>query len=155
MDRSVSRPRRFTENRIAWGNNNRIRQVFPVKNDPAASPAPDQIALTHILSDISKLSKISKRESRGSPSIESNRGDRYRIEQCFVDCHVHRRRVLVVVIISTQGREQAPCRLLTFVIPNEVEESLTASGAGNIESCLDFARHDNYVRSSSRIFAAA
>src|SRR6266513_4987199 len=112
MDRSVSRPRRFTENRIAWGNNNRIRQVFSVKNDPAASPAPDQIALTHIVSDISKLSKISKRQSRGSPSIESNRGDRYRIEQCFVDCHVHRRRVLVVVIINVERSEKPLCHFL-------------------------------------------
>jgi hypothetical protein len=71
----VDRLRRFAEGRFSCRNNNRISEIFTVKNDSAARPSPDQIALRDIINDICEFSKISKRESRGVPSIKTNRGN--------------------------------------------------------------------------------
>ena len=43
-----------------------------MKNDAAARPAANEIALNRIISDIGKFSKVSKRKSRGVPLIKAN-----------------------------------------------------------------------------------
>src|SRR5437016_10832751 len=96
----IDEHRWFGKDRITRGNYNRICQILSVKHDPAARPTPDQIALVLIARDVRKSTKVSKRESRGLPAIKANGGNRGTAEQCFVNCHVHRRRTWNVIAIN-------------------------------------------------------
>src|SRR6266550_7906469 len=106
-----------------------------MKHDPAASPPPDQIALTLVVSNIAKSTKVSKRESRGLPTIKANYWIRRVFEQRFVDCHVHRGAVRCVVVIDIQrdkNRHSEQGRGIPW-------HCLKGYNTG----CFDFARHDN------------
>src|SRR6266516_7261002 len=111
MDRSVNRPRRFTEKRIARGNNNRICQIFTVKDNATARPSPDQIALSRIIRDIGKFSKISKRKSKGLPSVKTNRRNLCCFKQSFIDCHVHGRGAWHEIVINVQRVNGPSCHV--------------------------------------------
>lgn len=63
-----------------------------------------------------------------------------------------------LIVMDGQIREQSvrgARGLLSFVIPSGVEETLNFCGAGNLQRRLDFARHDNQLGSSSKIFCTA
>jgi hypothetical protein len=111
MDRGVNRPRRFTENRIARGNNNRIRQIVTVKDNTTARPSPDQIAFRSIISDIGKFSKISKRKGRGLPSVKTNLRGFGCVEQSFVDRHIPRRGAWREIVINVQRVKGPSCHV--------------------------------------------
>jgi hypothetical protein len=49
---------------------------------------------------------------------------------------------------TTSSKDPTAMKVVTFVVPSEVEESLDISdhfAVGSIQRCLDFARHDNLV----------
>src|ERR1700730_4925952 len=89
MNFLVDGHRRFVKDGVARWDDSQIRQIFPVKYNPAASPAANQIALRRIARHVCKFPKIPERKSRGVPSIKTNRGDLCGLEQSFVDSHVH------------------------------------------------------------------
>src|SRR5207249_10671272 len=90
------------EDGIVCGNYNRIRQIFSVKNNSAARPAPDPIALTRVTRHMSKFSKRTKRQSRGVPTVESDAWERRVLEKGLVNGHVHRRRPRAEIMINIQ-----------------------------------------------------
>src|SRR5260370_4814505 len=100
MNRGIKKSRGLGNHRVLWADNNRISEIIPRKNDSPACPSPDQIALSRVISDFGESSKISKRKSRGFPPIEANGGNRDRLEQCFVNCHVHRGPVRASLVVN-------------------------------------------------------
>src|SRR5260370_17748275 len=105
MKWGIKKSRRWGKIRCLWENKKQISEITPKKNDPPACPSPDQIALSRVISDFGESSKISKRKSRGFPPIEANGGNRDRLQQCFVNCHVHRGRVRASFVINVSARE--------------------------------------------------
>src|SRR5947209_19382040 len=93
MNLFVNRDRRFSEGWIAQRNYNRVSEIVSVKDDAAASPTANQIALRFVNRDIAKFSEISKGQSGGVPSIESNRGNGGMLKQRLVNGHAQRRRM--------------------------------------------------------------
>src|SRR5260370_22761257 len=97
-----------------YRDNNGVRKIIFVKNDPAAGPAPDQIAFARVISDISKFPKIPKWKSRGVPPIKTDRGEPYCLEQGFIDCHVHRRRARCGILANLKFGEDRHANLISF-----------------------------------------
>src|SRR3954471_626890 len=93
MHKGVNAEGRSELQEIVRGDDQRVGEICSVEDNPSAGAASHNIAFTLILGDVRITAKISKRQSRVIPSIESQTGSRSALPQHFIQRHVQRRRM--------------------------------------------------------------